>query len=509
MKSLRQLHESYFSLVSLRNATRYFCLVIVMLYSSGCSSKATSGTAKEVITETYAFYNVSVIPMTEDIVLKNQTVVVKGSQIIRVVPSDQFELPMGVTTIDGTGQFLVPGLADMHVHIMDKKDLLLYVANGVTQIRNMWGEPRHLKMREKVLSGEVVGPSIVTAGRIVDGVPKAWPDSDGIDTVDDAKRIVAEQKAAGYDFIKVYSGMSLEVFDAVIKTAKINHIPVAGHIPSVVPLDHGMRSGMASMEHLMGFKRAIVSDGVSLGANILSKEMQIVGEKLKNQEITLENVFDTDRTAKMVSLAVNAGIWNVPTLLAMKNIFLTRKEVAQKFYSPQMRFIAPEIRSVWNPENDFRRKNFTDEQLKNFQAFFESDLNLVRTLHEAGAPIMAGTDAPNPFVFPGFSLYEELDLMVRAGLSPYEAIRTATYNPAKFLGAVGDFGTITEGARADLILLKKNPLEMIGHFQTRTGVMLRGQWFLEEKLQEILEEVAVFHSAQSKSVKLNKTKVGK
>lgn len=466
------------------NLSKILIISIGIFGLNGCSDNIpkTSGD--------YAFKNVTVIPMDSEKTLANQTVVVEGGKIKLIAQTESISLDGDVKIIDGSGKYLIPGLSDMHVHIWSEQEPPLYVANGVTLVRNMWGETFTLKIRDDINSGNILGPTIITGGRIVDGAPRMWDGSEEIKTEEEARAIVRAHKSAGYDFIKVYSSLTPELFDIIADEAKAQNIPFSGHVPMSVTLEHAMRSGMTTIEHLTGFKEATYKEGVDFGKGFFSKERMDIGSKLNSGELSFDDIFDPSKTKTMAAIATETGVWNVPTLIVIDKIFLTRKEADVQFSRPEIKYIVPAIQSMWNPDNDFRRKNTTDEQLKAMQGFFQREVDTVTTLHEAGANIMSGTDAPNPYVFHGFSLHEELALFVKAGMTPYEALRTSTINPAKFLNAVGEFGTITVGARADMVLLDANPLEDISNAQMRSGVMLRGRWLPEAELQKALEVVA-------------------
>ncbi len=435
----------------------------------------------------YAFVNVSVIPMRTEGVVERQTVIVKGDRIIEMGPVDAVKVDPGVTVIDGKGRYLLPGLADMHVHIWDARELPLYIANGITTVRNMWGEGTTLAMRKRIMTGELIGPTIVTGGRIIDGEPRIWRSSDRAVAPAEGEKLVMSQKAVGYDFIKVYSNLQPDVFDAIAAAAKRERIPFAGHVPEAVPLEHALHSGMASIEHLTGFARATLADGLSMGANSRSPAMLAVGKRLAAGEISSDQVFDDKKLQAMAALAHRSHVWNVPTLHLERNGTLARSEVKTAMARDELQYVSPAMQMGWYPS----RRSDADQMA--MKALGETVGKRVAALHRAGAGILAGTDAPNPHVVHGFALHQELALLEQAGLTRFEVLKTATVNPAVFFGTPGAFGSVTIGARADLLLIDANPLDDLKNLRRRTGVMLRGRWLPEAKLQAMLKQVAVHY----------------
>ncbi|MCH8815906.1 MAG: hypothetical protein IH957_12605 [Chloroflexi bacterium] len=208
-----------------------------------------------------AFVDVTVVPMDEERLLEGQTVVVQEGKIASVGPTEQSNLPEEVQRIDGGGRYLMPGLVDMHVHYNEPSFAALFIAHGITTVRNMWGSPIHLRARDLIARGEGFGPNIYTCGPLMDGDPPWWPGSAVIETAEEAERSVAEQKEQGYDFLKVYSNLKREAYDAIVSAAGKYDIRFVGHVPERVGLAHALASGQASIEHLHGYLTAIMRDG--------------------------------------------------------------------------------------------------------------------------------------------------------------------------------------------------------------------------------------------------------
>lgn len=380
------------------------------------------------------FQNVNLITMTEDKVLENQSVVIKDGLIAGIGEFQTVAIPQGAQIIEGEGKYLMPGLVDMHVHLwLYKGEENLYLANGVTSIQNMWGRPEHLRRKESN-NRSLAGLRIFTTGPIMDGSTPIWIGSKVLKTPEEAKKAVISVQESGYDAVKVYELLTVEVYEEIMKTAKEIGIRVVGHVPRAVELRQSLELGQDSIEHLSGYRL----------------------ENIENEaEMTVEN-----------------NVWNTPTL-ALTQINKEEHEIEG------LEYMHPETVKMWQ---DTKQKGGYVRDLEKHQY-------IVGIIHEKGGKLLAGTDANNPFVVPGFSLHSELEYLAGAGLTPYEVLRTATYNPAEFLGQLDQLGTVEEGKAADLILLSKNPLEDIKNTRTLEGTMVRGIWLTSEDLQGELEKL--------------------
>lgn len=476
------------------NGKLFRCSSLLLLAVTACSEPEQG----QIIDADLIIENVDVISMASDSVDEDQSVFLKDGIIVEIARSSQYRPTTGATVVDGAGKYLIPGLADMHVHVWSNSELPLYVANGITLVRNMWGDPSTLAMRDRVESGDVMGPRIVTAGQLVDGDPPIWGEYSGVATSpDEARALMDDQRQSGFDFFKIYSRLSVETFDGIAAYSSETGFPFAGHVPNAVPLEHALQSGISAIEHLTGWTNATQlsespyltrqqeSDSAKRWANNTR-----VAEQLKSGDLTLTDLIDLDETRRLARLAAANGVWHVPTLTVNKRIVTSSRQAKAEFERPEMRFISPDTRASWDPSLDFRLKDYTDEQLEASQIFFSRHLEVVRILHESGAPLLAGTDAPNPFVLHGFAIHEELQYLVDAGLNPYQALVAATRAPAEFLGEDDDFGTIAVGKRADLVLLNANPLDDISATRQIAGVVLHGVWHPKSELDEILEGIA-------------------
>jgi imidazolonepropionase-like amidohydrolase len=415
-----------------------------------------------------AFVNVNLVPMDSERVLESQTVIVRDGVIELIGNSEQVQVPEDALVVDGQGKYLMPGLVDMHVHIQSENDPILFIANGVTSVRNMWGNtgkmlrfgfPDQLVMRRQIEQGALFGPTIYTAGPVMEGSPAFHPMAEVFDTPEAGKESVTWQKAQGYDFIKVYDHLSPEVYQAIMETAREEDIPVVGHVPFAIGLDGVLASGQTTIEHLTGY---IDPDA----AAFIISENQLEAYAVK----TLE-----------------ARVWNVATLGEYPKSKETpegferlQNQPGMAYDSPGTRIFSPFLYLMASKAHTYEGADYPERI---------ADLNrkMVVALHEAGAGILLGTDAAQAYHIPGFAIHEELAYLVEAGLSPYEAIEAGTRNAALVLGKSAEFGTVDVGKRADLILLEDNPLENVGNIQNRVGVMVRGRWLTVAQLQSVLD----------------------
>ena len=408
-----------------------------------------------------AFVNVHVIPMTRDTVLANQTVVIRNGRIESIGPASAARVPSNAERVEGGGHsWLIPGLADMHVHMFDRGELLMYLANGITTVLNLHGIPRHLAWRDSIQKQQLLGPRIFTSGPILDGDPPTRATNTVLRSREDAERAVAEQKAAGFDLIKIYDNVPRDLYEDLARAARNARLPMVGHVPTPVGLagllEVREQTGIEHVEELLPFLRGLDSTGLHQAARALA-----------------------DR-----------GVWVTPTM----TVFLSALEQANDWSAvqaqPEMRFMSEETAETWGWEPTGQGRNGNSRAREGFGrsvAFFEQQM--IPALHRAGVRLLAGSDAPIPAIIPGYSLINELKSFVRSGLTPYEALVTATRNAALFFNRAGQFGTVEPGASADLVLLSADPLRDIGNLERRMGVMRQGTWHSQEDLNSRMEEL--------------------
>lgn len=424
-----------------------------------------------------AFVDVTVIPMDRERRLPGQTVVVRGDRIVALGPVARVEVPDGATRVEGKGKFLIPGLAEMHAHIPGgqasdsavERTLFLYVAGGLTTIRGMLGHPRHLELRARAASGELLSPTIYAAGPSLNG--NSLPDPAA------ARRAATEQKEAGYDLLKIHPGVSREAFDTLVTVARAVGIPYAGHVPTEVGVARAIEARYASIEHLDGYVEAMVREGAPVGAD----ESAFFG-------LNLGEHLDESKLPALVAATRKAGVWNVPTQVLLENLVLagSSAELARR---PEMRYVTPETRAQWAEvkESMLQETGSTPESARRTIAMRRK---LIKALHAAGAGLLLGSDAPQIYNVPGFSTHRELESLVAAGLTPYQALETGTRNIAKYFGTERETGTVEQGKRADLILLEADPLADIRNTTKRAGVMVRGRWLPQAEIERRLAAVA-------------------
>jgi len=443
-------------------------------------------TAPTPVTATFAFVGVSVIPMDRERVLADQTVLIGGGRIVAVGPADRLTVPAGAETIDGRGKFLIPGLADMHVHLLEgAADLPLFVAYGVTTIRQMAGAPEILALRAQVNDGRLLGPTIFTVGPLIDGDPPVWKaGTTVVTTPEQARRAVDEQQRAGYDQVKVYDNLGRAEYDAVVDEAAKVHIAVVGHVPERVGLARALAAHQASIEHLMGaFQLLQRPDSPFRDAEPALTGMTIANAAhLPERSMELAKWVDETRIPELARATAAAGVWSVPTLVTLQNA-RGPDELEAAWKLPPMRYASRAMRDWWNAPGHAAP---TDPATR--QRALALRAQIVRALRDAGARLLVGTDTPHPFVLPGWSVHDEMRYFVEAGLTPYQALWAATRGPAELLATQG--GTIAAGARADLVLLDGNPLADIAAAARIRGVVVRGRWLSRARLDEELEKLA-------------------
>lgn len=429
--------------------------------------------------DTVAFVHVSVVPMDREGVLENQTVVVADGWIVAMGPADRLDPPAGARVIDGRGKYLVPGIAEMHAHIPNPNGsggneymenvLFLYVASGITTIRGMLGQPEHLDLRDDVAAGELLAPRIYTSGPSFNGNTVPNPDI--------ARSRVIDQKRAGYDFLKLHPGLSRESYDAIVETAGVEEITFAGHVSADVGLERSLEAGQITVDHLDGYAEVLVADdGLATGSSGLFG-------------FNLTESLDEEKIPAVARATKEAGVWNVPTQSLLENILSLESGEAMA-NRPEMRYMPPQMVAAWASRKD----EFTSDPAYSPEKaywYIEVRRDLIKALQDAGAGLLLGSDAPQIFQVPGFSALRELEILVEAGLSPYEALATGTVNVAVFLGELDVSGTIEEGKVANLVLVDANPLADIRAMSRRSGVMVQGRWVPIDEIDARLEEIAL------------------
>ena len=431
------------------------------------------------VPEPLAFIGIDVVTMVEgQEIARDRTVVIHGGRIAAVGPRADTPVPEEARRIDGRMRFLMPGLADLHVHLEHFEDpavLDLFLAHGVTTVRNMDGRPRVLDWRRRVAAGELLGPHIVTAGPILDGDPPMRRDNTPVASARAARAAVAAQAAAGYDFVKVYTNLSPKAYRAVVAAAEKHGLPVAGHVPRFVDLGEAMAAGQASIEHLDGYDGWIeADDSPHRGGWHWSK-------------LYLAIPIDDAKLRQAARRTASAGTWNVPTLVEKAQL-APLPELRARLSDPGLKHLPPAVRAFSDPDRwpAGQRRLLEEATAEDFALLArgaEHRARLVKALHEAGAGLLVGTDTPNPFLLPGRSVLREIALLVETGLPAEAALAAATREAARFLGRLADSGTVEVGKRADLLVLAADPLESVANLHRRAGLVLGGRWLSEATLR--------------------------
>jgi imidazolonepropionase-like amidohydrolase len=433
-----------------------------------------------------AITHVTVINPGTDSVRSDQTVITRGDRIASVSDAMSASVPQDARVIDGTHQYLIPGLWDMHIHsafgdwFPGGREIILplFIANGVTGVRDMGGDiPVLQAWRKEIANGTLVGPHMIISGPMLDAnLPNGklrFPSSIAVPTPATAIAAVDSLKAQGVDFIKVQSVISREAYFAAAQEAHKQNLPIVGHVPDKIRIREVVEAGQKSIEHLMG-----IFEGCST-----EEDKFIEGRGTLSLLLTTQN---REKCDALAALLAKSHTWQVPTLTWQRGgTFLDQRDLK---HQPLDKYVPAYWRDVtWRRFADEMMPDLLRDPLPLRQEYFAKNLTTVGALHHAGVPFMAGTDtAPGIYIIPGFSLHDELANFVEAGFTPMEALQTATSNPAEFMGNT-DIGAIKPGKLADLVLLAANPLDNIRNTQRISGVMNNGHWLDRTTLDQLLE----------------------
>jgi len=460
-----------------------------------------------------ALTHVTVIDTTGGAAKPDMTVVIAGNRIVEVAKSDEIRLPKNAETVDGHGRFLIPGLWDMHVHWYEKDYLPLFIANGVTGTRQMYGVPMFQQWRKEIEAGELLGPHMLIPSPILDGPKPVWPGSIAVANASEGRQAVIQVKRSGADFVKVYSLLSRDAYFAIADESKKQGIPFEGHVPDSVTLEEASNAGQVTVEHLTGVLAACSSHEAELLKSAQETVAAIDAGQLPSvrfwgpdfrarQKLALETYSPQKAETVFGELKKN-HTWQCPTLTVLRS--MAYSDDPSFTNDPRLKYIPRDIVSSWNPKADPFLKDKTAEDWALSKKVFSKDLDVVGAMERAGVEILAGTDTLNPYCLPGFSLHDELGLLVQSGLTPLQALQAATLNPARFMGREQDLGTVAAGKIADLVLLDGNPLEDIGNTRKISAVVFGGKFFSRASLDEMLTRIEALASRASIAEVLLKT----
>ena len=457
----------------------YFIIAIIFCITISCRVQ----TNVEVQAD-YLIKDVSIIDVINGKTLENHNIAINGTEISLITDKDIL-IRNNENIIDGKGKYLIPGLWDMHAHVSISYEyqIGLNIANGVLGLRELWGLPDSIQIiRERINKGDILDIGLVASGNLIDGKPAHWPGSTEIDDVSEVETVLNEQADRGADFFKVYSKLPRDVYFAIAEHSKKLGIPFAGHVPESVSLFEAIDAGQLSAEHLMVFLASCSSESDKIQntpgfSSFFANKIDLVLE-----------TFDTTKFLQLVDKLSESNTWIVPTLTVKRNIAYlndTSRFSLNPEKNPLIKVMPPYVNIIWgNPEiyKQLYGTNFFESNQKRF----EKELSLVKILQEKGVKLLAGTDYPNPFCYPGYSLHEELEILADCGLSNAESLRTATYNPALFFGKESHMGSIETGKLANLVLLEGNPLEDIRNTKKINSVFLKGDYLDRKRLDDLI-----------------------
>ncbi len=438
--------------------------------------------AQEKISETaILFTNVHIVDVQNGNILEAHQMVVDSGKILQISLNIE-NADAYANSINVKGAYAIPGLAEMHAHIPSpptteeriRETLFLYLSNGITTIRGMLGHPRHLRLKEEVANNSILGPRIYSSSPSLNG--------NSVSTPEEARTKVTAYHQDGYDFLKIHPGIQRAVFDELVATAKQVGIPFAGHVPVDVGIKHALQSGYASIDHVDGFLEGLVPEEASVNPN----ENGFFG-------YNFTDLADPELIDGLVAQSKEQEVWVVPTQSLFERWFAptTANEMLSQ---PEMQYMPASTLDNWKQrklQSTGENSGFSEEQ---WVSFISLRRQLIKKLQESGQGLLLGSDAPQLFNVPGFSIHHEMAGMLRAGLSPLEIIQSGTINPAKFFGQEGEYGELKEGQSADLFLVSGNPLEDITNLKNVEGVMVRGTWLDKVTIAQKLEEIAA-HAA--------------
>jgi len=456
----------------------------------------------------FAITHITVIDGTAGPPQPDMTVVVTGTRILAIGPYGATTIPTEARIVDATGKFLIPGLSDMHVHLTGAGEpggsrefiIPLLVANGVTTVRDMGGNVELLKqLRREIDSGKRIGPEIFFTGPYLDGNPPSFQPSIVVQNVGEASAAVDRLWGDGVDFLKVQSRLQPGPYFAIARESRKLGARFVGHVPDSITAAEAAEAGQASIEHLTG---------ILLGCSSLESELRaeriISGQKSQNAEAArlqerlwlrkLLRSIDRQKTDALVGVFARNRTWQVPTFPTLIHIgFVTLQTDLGSDW--RLRYVPRGLQAIWTQGRVAQLEGYTSEDFALRQEVVKALLKVVGQMYVMGVPIMGGTDTAAPNVFPGFSLHEDLQFMVKAGLTPAGALQAATVRPAEFLRRTADQGTIQAGKRADLVVLDEDPLAGIENTTKIRAVVLNGKFLDRRDLDRLLGQAEQYAAA--------------
>lgn len=431
---------------------------------------------------TLAFTHVTVIPMDEERILPDQTVVVNEGRIMAIGSSSAIFVPAGATIIHAEGKYMIPTLSDMHIHLegdawnlllppelkqpkddLDFSDLLfLYIANGVTTVEIMSALPEHIALREQIKRGDLLGPRLILS-RMIDGPDKAWPPpiSTWVKDPQEAQKAVVDAHTQGYDRIKAYSFLSKASYDALIGTAKELNMGVDGHVPLALSAEQVVAAGQNAIVHSEELMKFAKGD------------------------------YSKERIGYFANLVAESNTWVTPTLATSHSIVSLLADPEKEMSLPTTEYMGPMAKGIWSFMNDKLYQTIPEEHRSGINEGYESfQRPFTYSFHKAGGKMLTGTDALLPGIVHGFSIHKELEELVAVGISPFEALKASTTNAFEFLGELDNGGTVELGKSSNLLLLEENPLESISNTRKIYGVLVKDRWIPKEEIKSRLDNIS-------------------
>lgn len=457
---------------------RHLIFLLPILFACSAQEKADDTISESAV----IFSNINIVDVRNGEILENRFVVTDSGKITRIT-EEALRWPEEAEVIDASDQYLTPGLAEMHAHIPSppvpdqqiSDVLFLFAANGVTTIRGMLGHPAHLDLREQARRQEIMSPRIYTSSTSFNG--------NSVKTEEEGIAKVQESKDAGYDFLKFHPDIAKEVHNAIIHKADEVGIPFAGHVSREIGIRHALKSEFASVDHIDGFVEGLVPES----AGVDPYDNGFFG-------YNFTDLADPSLIPELVRLTKDHQVWVVPTQTLLTRWFSPTpgEEMAQE---EEMIYMPASVIGQWTTSKNriISGDTYNPEQWKRFIDLREQ---LIRALNQDGHGLLLGSDAPQVFNVPGFSIHHEMKAMTDAGLTPAEVLRTGTLHVARYFDREGETGEITEGADADLILSKGNPLKDIETLRRPEGVMIQGQWMDRAEIDSVLDEIAARNKDQ-------------
>ncbi|MGW9686685.1 amidohydrolase family protein [Flagellimonas sp. 2504JD1-5] len=454
--------------------------LLLLVCTLGCSCQPKQQ-IKEISPSLILISKANIIDVRTGQVKTGQNIYIDSGKIKEISALEIDDLSKYKTVINAEGQFIIPGMTEMHAHIPQPSTskerledvLFLYLSQGITTIRGMLGHPDHLALRQKVKDRVILGPRIFTSSPSLNG--------NSVKTEAEAVEKVTAYQKAGYDFLKIHPGIQRNVFDQLVKTANEVGITFAGHVPVDVGIQHALKSKFATIDHVDGFLEGLVPE---------SENVDPTSNGFFGYNFTA--LADTTNIDELVELSKENKVWIVPTQSLFERWFAPAN-VDSLLAEPEMKYMPKSTLENWKRVKIQTMENsgFDALQWAQFDAIRKS---LIKKLQDNGHGILLGSDAPQLFNVPGFSVQHEMQGMARAGMQPLEILQSATINPAIFFDMEHTFGEIKEGTEADLVLLAENPMDDLKNFTKVSGVMARGTWIssanLEKRLKEIAERAA-------------------